>query len=175
MMTSQSPQEFSTQMSMFLSETRNLLRKHGALFDKFTGDGFIAYFNDAMCHRHGPSGRDESFVAFIREYLNFSIPFFREWVSTLKQGSNKPMGLAMGVDLGKVSFRNPGYHFVAVGEAIVLASRLADEACAEEIIVNNSLYETLCGISNLNFKKRDLNHRKELGTISAWSMCLLKA
>jgi class 3 adenylate cyclase len=175
MMTSESPRDFSNWMDEFLSKTRQLLRKHGALFDKFTGDGFIAYFSDAICSRHGASGRDVSFVAFIREYLQFSTPFFRKWGSTLKQRSTEPIGLGMGADLGVVSFENPNYHFVAVGEAIVLASRLVDVARAEEILVSEAVYETLSSISDLTFENRHLKHDKlpQPNPNWAWSMSLL--
>ena len=150
------PIEFAGRINTFIAETRRLLDKHGGFFDKFTGDGFIAYFNNEISNWH-VANRDESFLGFIREYQDFSVPYFQEWKRHLKKLPNVPIGLAIGADLGIVSFQNFNYHLVAVGEPIVWASRMAEVAKAGEIIINNLLYEELHKRDDVSFQE----HQKE--------------
>ncbi len=43
------PKSFSDRMVRFITKTCELVEKHTGFFDKFTGDGFIVYFNEAVC------------------------------------------------------------------------------------------------------------------------------
>ncbi len=69
----------------------------------------------------------------------------------------------MGADLGLVSFQNLKYHLVAVGEPIVWASRMAACACANEVVVNNLLFEVLNGREGLEFTRREASTKSGEG------------
>ena len=161
-------QDFSRRMVEFISKTRSVLDHYGGFFDKFTGDGFIGYFNESICELYGSSYID-SFIGFIREFTTFSNAHFREWVKFVRKIPGQPVGLAVGADLGRVSFQSLNYHVVAVSEAIVWASRMASAAKAEEVLVNNLLYQTLRQRTDLVFDGREAS-TKSGESFQAWKM-----
>jgi CheY-like chemotaxis protein len=161
-------QDFSGRMVEFIAKTRSVLNKHGGFFDKFTGDGFLGYFNESICEIYG-SNYIDSFVGFIREFTAFSKSHFREWVKFVRKIPGEPIGLAVGADLGRVSFQSLNYHVVAVSEAIVWASRMASAAKAEEVLVNNLLYQTLRQRNDLDFQCHAAN-TKSGESFQAWKL-----
>lgn len=72
----------------------------------------------------------------------------------MKKLPAEPIGLAIGADLGIVSFQNLNHHLVAVGDAVVWASRMASGASANEILVNNLLFEALRDTTGVRFEER---------------------
>jgi CheY-like chemotaxis protein/class 3 adenylate cyclase len=161
-------QDFTRRMVEFISQTRLMLDKHGGFFDKYTGDGFIGYFNETICELAG-SNYVDSFINFIRELTAFCNSHFREWVKFLRKTPGQTAGLAIGADLGRVSFQSLNYHVIAVGESIVWASRMASAARAEEALVNNLLHQLLCPRDDLNFESRESN-TKSGESFKAWQM-----
>jgi CheY-like chemotaxis protein/class 3 adenylate cyclase len=161
-------QDFSKRMVEFISKTRSVLDKHGGFFDKFTGDGFIGYFNESICELYG-SNYIDSFIGFIDEFTTFCNSHFREWVKFVRKLPGTAVGLAVGADVGSVSFQSLDYHVVAVGESIVWASRIASAAKAEEVLVNNLLYQRLRGRSDLHFQSRQAN-TKSGESFQAWTL-----
>ena len=150
-----SPAGFSNRMVRFVETTRYTLEKYGALFDKFTGDGFIAYFNETIC-RAAATDYLNAFISFLAEYLEFAGQHFQEWTRQVKRLPVEPIGLALGADLGIISFQNLNQHLFAVGDAIVWASRLASAAGANEVLVNNLLFEELSTNETLTFQQRSV-------------------
>jgi class 3 adenylate cyclase len=148
-----SPADFSNRMVQFITATRYCVERYGGVFDKFTGDGFIVYFNETICKAAGASYR-ESFISFLSESSDFSQDHFREWTRNVKKLPAEPIGLALGADLGTVVFQNLNNHLVAVGDPIVWATRLTASANANEILVNNLLYEALLKTGTLIFEDR---------------------
>lgn len=139
---SESPDSFFRFMSDFLSETRRIVDTHLGIFDKFTGDGFVAYFNQYLC---GKDDRDalDCFLGFVAEETAFANAHFAQWITEVRKLPDRNVGLAMGADLGKVAFRDMNNHFVAVGDAIVWASRMASEGAAGEVVMNNLLWRAV--------------------------------
>src|SRR5665213_4159729 len=161
-------QDFSKRMVEFISQTRSVLDKHGGSFDKFTGDGFIGYFNESICELSG-SNYIDSFTGFIQEFTAFCNAHFREWVKFVRKIPGQTVGLAVGADLGRVSFQSLHYHVVAVGESIVWASRMASAAKAEEVLINNLLYQTLRHRKDLQFESREAS-TKSGESFQAWKL-----
>lgn len=161
-------QDFSTRMVEFISTTRIVLDKHGGFFDKFTGDGFIGYFNESICEMYG-SNYVDSFIGFVREFTTFSNAHFREWVRFVRKIPAQTVGLAVGADLGRVSFQSLNFHVVAVSESIVWASRMASAARAEEVLVNNLLYQALRQRTDLMFESREAG-TKSGESFQAWNL-----
>jgi class 3 adenylate cyclase len=155
-------------MVEFISTTRSVLDNHGGFFDKFTGDGFLGYFNEAIGELSG-SNYIDSFVGFIREFTSFSNSHFREWVKFVRKLPGQAVGLAVGADLGRVSFQSLDYHVVAVSESIVWASRMASAAKAEEVLVNNLLYQTIRQRNDLVFESR-MASTKSGESFQAWQL-----
>lgn len=147
------PGDFSRRIVDFIMTTRQLIEKNDGFFDKFTGDGFLVYFNEAVC-RTGESNHFECFLSFVREELAFCSRHFAEWSRTIRKLPSTNVGLAIGADLGLVKFHDLDYHLVAVGGAIVWASRMASIASANEVIINNLLFSALEGRPGLRFEPR---------------------
>ena len=82
---------------------------------------------------------------------------------------SQAVGLAVGADVGRVSFQSLDYHVVAVSESIVWASRMASAAKAEEVLVNNLLYQALRQRKDLVFESREAS-TKSGESFQAWKM-----
>ncbi|MCG3196652.1 MAG: adenylate/guanylate cyclase domain-containing protein [Candidatus Omnitrophica bacterium] len=145
--------QFSHLMVEFIDRTQSLIDGHAGIFDKFTGDGFLAYFNDSVCRE---AGRDylSSFEQFLRDEAAFANKHFAAWTKAVRKLPPIPVGLAMGADLGFVEFRDLGNHLVAVGDAIVWAVRMTRVGGAGEVVVNNLLFHHLEGRPGLLFEER---------------------
>jgi CheY-like chemotaxis protein len=161
-------QDFSRRMVEFISKTRSLLDKHGGFFDKFTGDGFLGYFNESICEVNG-SNYVDSFLGFINEFTGFCNAHFRQWLKFVRKIPGQPVGLAVGADIGRLSFQSLDYHVVAVGESIVWASRMASAAKAEEVLVNNLLYQALRERNDVVFESREAT-TKSGESFQAWKL-----
>lgn len=150
----QDPKAFSERMVQFITTTRELIEKHAGFFDKFTGDGFIVYFNEAVCNAANLEYMD-CFVNFIRDEFHFATPLFDEWSRSIRKRPATEIGLAIGSDIGRVSFEDVHDHLVAVGDSIVWASRMASIANSNEVIVNNLLFAALDGRTDIKFQSRE--------------------
>jgi len=140
-----SPDDFSRRMVVFIQKTRDLIDANAGFFDKFTGDGFIVYFNEALCRAAGRSHIDR-FLRFVKAEAAFAQELFSDWAGLIRKRPTGPIGLAMGADIGKVAFHDVQDHLVAVGDAIVWAARMAEAANAGEVLVNNLLQSKLTAV-----------------------------
>jgi len=148
------PKAFSVRMVQFITTTRELIEKHAGFFDKFTGDGFIVYFNEAICNTAN-LGYIDCFLNFIRDEFHFATPLFDEWSRSIRKRPTTEIGLAIGADIGKVNFEDVHDHLVAVSNSIVWASRMASIANSSEAIVNNLLFAVLDGRTDIKFQSRE--------------------
>ncbi|MDX6404990.1 MAG: hypothetical protein QOH70_2445 [Blastocatellia bacterium] len=57
--------------------------------------------------------------------------------------------------MGIVSFQNLNHHLVAVGDAMVWASRMASCANANETVVNNFFFEALRNTAGVQLQERE--------------------
>lgn len=148
-----SPDDFSKRIVEFITTSRELIEKHYGFLDKFTGDGFIVYFNEVICASR-KKNFVECFLEFCRDELAFCRPHFLKWERTIRKVPNTEIGLTIGADLGIVKFSDLNHHLVAVGDAIVWAERMAAIGGAHEIVVNNLLYDLLCDVNGVAFESR---------------------
>jgi len=161
-----SPDDFSDRLEQFITTAHFTVEEYGGFFDKFTGDRFIAYFNQSICKVSGYSHID-GFLGFLRKYSDFATGHLREWVKHVKKLPDyRPMGLALGADLGTISLQKLNEHVIAVGDAIVWASRLASVAEGNEILVNNLLYEALRNRDGLTFEDRAATTKSGEGVLA---------
>ena len=133
-----SQNEFANRMVKFINHSREMIFQYGGVFDKFTGDGFICYFNKYISQL---INRDyiDSFLSFVKELQYYSSGYFSNWTKILKKLPTEDIGLAVGGDIGEIVFLDIYNHFVAVGESIVWAQRMSSAAKSNEIIINNLL------------------------------------
>lgn len=136
------PGEYSERIVKFIEETRNILKRNCGIYDRFTGDGFIAYFSEYMCKQQGKDFY-EMMLNSCREILAFSEPFFAEWTSTLRKLPDTEIGLAIGVDDGIVSYRDINNQLFAIGDACVWATRMNSAGFQGDVILNNIPYQRI--------------------------------
>ncbi len=146
------PVDYSSKMEQFITTTRKLIDIHGGFFDKFTGDGFIVYFNEEICKKVDLDYIN-CFINFIKDEMNFAIPFFKEWVRSIRKCPIENIGLALGADIGNIEFKNIKNHLIAVGDTIVWATRMASICPGNETLINNLLYSLLEDKENISLKQ----------------------
>lgn len=136
------PGEYSERIVKFIAETREILKRNCGIYDRFTGDGFIAYFSEYMCQQQGKDFYD-MMLKSCREIIEFSEPFFAEWASTLRKLPDTEIGLAIGVDDGVVSYRDINNQLFAIGDACVWATRMNAAGNKGDVVLNNIPYQTI--------------------------------
>jgi len=146
-----SADDFSERMVQFITHARSRIEELGGVFDKFTGDGYLAFFSEAVCTRLKQDYKS-SFLAFVREQHDFASAHFSNWLGSVRKQPTLPTGLAIGADIGQVAFLDKDNHLMAVGDCIVWATRMAAAASAGETVVNNLLHRALTDREGLQFE-----------------------
>lgn len=141
------PAEYCERIVRFMTETRDILKRHCGIYDRFTGDGFVAYFSEYMCKQQGKNFY-EMMLKTCREVIEFSEPFFAEWTSTLRKIPDTEIGVAIGVDDGVVSYRDINNQLFAIGDACVWATRMSAAGKQGDVLINNIPYQTIKGSLN---------------------------
>jgi class 3 adenylate cyclase len=145
------PPTFARIMKEFIDFSWVAVRSLGAWFDKFTGDGFLAYRPHGS-HVEGdrnptPAGAPSPTLAgvvFLADYIG---RYFNETTRQLLRRSarNWPSdaGIAIGVDSGGCNQTFIGDDLTLFGPPIVGAVRMVDCARAGELVVNFGLGQLL--------------------------------
>ncbi|GAI35381.1 unnamed protein product [marine sediment metagenome] len=135
-------ERFEELMIRFFNSIRDLFDKNLGIFDKFTGDGFLGYFNEYLCRERGKDFV-ECFLEFSRQCLEITEPLFNEWKRYVRKLPKQDIMLSMGADVGEIYFGDHHGHLVCIGDAIVWAQRMCSAAPASAIYVNNLLANLL--------------------------------
>jgi class 3 adenylate cyclase len=138
---------FAQVMDKFVSSVRQGIRRSGGWFDKFTGDGFLAYW---IVQRGPPDEYEERLVQTtgdVAHTANILIDLFHRRVLEDFRSNSRNLsggvGLSMGLDAG------PGYivkiadELTVVGSPVVGAVRMVNAAGPREILANVYLGERL--------------------------------
>jgi len=137
-----SPDFYREQMIGFLDEVRKILRDNYGIYDRFTGDGFIAYFNQYVCEQEGRDYYEMTLDA-CEKIQSFSKQYFDNWSNQIRKIPVEPIGLSLGIDSGVVSFKDIEGQFFAIGDACVWATRMCNAGKRGEIIFNNIPYHKI--------------------------------
>jgi class 3 adenylate cyclase len=121
---------------------RKIIKDNYGVFDKFTGDGFLCYFNSHLCEQLGKDYY-EQLIKACKEIMDFSNSFFSDWVKNIRKLPPNSSGLTIGIDSGVVKFRDLDNHLFAIGESIVWANRMSSAGEKEEIVLNNIPYHKI--------------------------------
>lgn len=122
----------------FTEAVRSLSGENGGWFDKFTGDGFLAFW----LYPDEPRMPAEAVTDFCLSVLSAS----EHLVTNLRRHArNFPIGvgLALGLDAGPCELVRIGDAVTVVGSPVVGATRMASGARAGEVILNIHLAELL--------------------------------
>ena len=135
-------ERFEDMMIRFFESIRDLFDKNLGIFDKFTGDGFLGYFNEYLCRERGKDFV-ECFLKFSRQCLEITESLFNEWKRYVRKLPDQDIMLSMGADVGEIYFGDRHGHLVCIGDVIVWAQRMCSAAPASSIYVNNLLANLL--------------------------------
>ncbi len=133
---------FRDKILEFTTKMRAIIKNNYGIFDKFTGDGFICYFNSELCKKFDK----DYYVQLIKatkEIMLFSETFFSEWIKHIRKIPPNSSGLTLGIDSGIVKFRDLDNHLFAISDAIVWANRMSSAGKKGEIILNNIPYHKI--------------------------------
>ncbi|MCI4352654.1 MAG: hypothetical protein L3K14_04620 [Thermoplasmata archaeon] len=122
----------------FTEAVRNLANDQHGWFDKFTGDGFIAFW---IQRTDPPPG-----VTLVPEFCQTVMPAADSFIANLRKNSrNFPVGvgLSIGIDSGPCQLVRVGDSLTIVGSPIVGATRMVAGARARQTLVNVYLGQAL--------------------------------
>jgi class 3 adenylate cyclase len=135
-------ERFAQVMDKFVSSVKQGILRSGGWFDKFTGDGFLAYW---IVQPDGPDARgfEERLVQttgdvthtagiLIELFHRRVLEDFRENSRNLSGG----VGLAIGLDAGPAYLVKIADEFTVVGPPVVGAVRMATAAVPREVLAN---------------------------------------
>jgi len=136
-------ERFAQVMDKFVSSVRRGITRSGGWFDKFTGDGFLAYW---IVQNAQPDASSEGFVqtagdvadaarALIDLFHNRVLEDFRDNARNLSAG----VGLSIGLDAGPGYLMKIADELTIVGPPVVGAVRMVTAAAEPREIVANVL------------------------------------
>ena len=131
-----SPNSYREQIIGFLTEVRKILLEDYGIYDRFTGYGYIAYFNSFVCRM---GGRDyyEMTLDACKRIQEFSEDYFDNWSRQIRKIPIEPIGLSIGIDCGIVDFKDIDDQLFAIGDACVWATRMCNAGKRGQVIFNN--------------------------------------
>ena len=131
-----SPEYYREQIIGFLDEVKKILRSDYGIYDRFTGDGFIAYFNQYVCEQEGCDYYEMTLDA-CKRIQSFAEQYFQNWSNQIRKIPVEPIGLSLGIDSGRIDFKDIDGQFFAIGDACVWATRMCNAGKRGDIIFNN--------------------------------------
>lgn len=127
---------FADILTSFIGAAKNYIQNLGGWFDKFTGDGFLAYWptDSEQIQKHAKS---------VSRFCGDTLRLFRDQISSdLKSNSrNFPSraGISIGVDVGPLHLMKVAGDLTIVGHPVVGAVRMVGMADPYEIFANVSV------------------------------------
>lgn len=134
---------FADTLNQFVSEIGKFVRKHDGWWDKFTGDGYLAYW---MFDAWEDTRRVNEMIAILDACHLMVEVFEHQVLDALRANSrNFPhdVGLSLGLDAGPTYLVEIANDLTIVGPSVVGAVRMVSNAAPGEIIANNYLGEYL--------------------------------
>jgi class 3 adenylate cyclase len=134
------PYGFASTLERFTERARKTTWDHGGVFDKFTGDGFLAYWSFTSRSKDSVLRKIFRAVRTLHsEFVERDVPQFR----ANSQNFVGTVGLAIGLDEGPTNVVAMADDPTIVGPAVVGAVRMVAVAEPKEILANVQLGEYL--------------------------------
>ena len=130
-----SPNDYRLNMVSYIDKVRKIVLSKMGIFDIFTGDGFICYFNDYLSKMF----YEDFYLTVIDTCIQIqdeSKLFFEKWQRELLKSPSDTIGLSIGIDSGKMDFSDDRMIF-AIGTPAVWATRMCSAGNAGDIVLNN--------------------------------------
>jgi class 3 adenylate cyclase len=124
---------FADILTSFVNAAKNYIQNANGWFDKFTGDGFLAYWPNGF---ESLETQAHSVSQFCRDTLNF----FRDHVSVdFKENSrnfSKKVGVSIGIDAGPLNLLPVAGDLTVIGHPVVGAVRMVGMSAPYEVFAN---------------------------------------
>ena len=166
MLKAKSPELYAKFISKVATNLRKVILDNHGVFDKFTGDGILAFFPEFY------SGNDAGVLC-----AKSAIECHKVFEEIYKDSRNcfntisKDIGLGIGIDYGKISFQKIVKEFVIVGSPVVYACRMSS-AKKGQTLLNQSAYEKLYDNHNFKFDETEIEIKHD-GVCLAYKLTLL--
>lgn len=137
MLKAREPQLFAKFISELSNGLREIILANHGVFEKFTGDGVLAFFPDFY------TGTDGGYYAITaaEECQRFFTQHYRQSYSCFESVlSLSDVGLGIGIDYGQISLERVGDEISIVGKPVVYACRMASTK-AGTTLLNQRAYE----------------------------------
>ena len=157
-----SPKEFAAFMTILCKDLEMIIKDSYGVFDKFTGDGVLAFFPDFFSGKDGGyyaiSSADRCHKIFEERYKEFRSSF----ISVLKD-----VGLGIGIDYGPAHLVQMAGGLTVVGAPVVYACRMSG-APAGTTLLNQPGYEKVSERFSAQcfFREPELNIKNEGVTLA---------
>lgn len=132
------PQAFALTIGNFVSASRQIIGERGGWFDKFTGDGFLAYWI-------ADTAGSDQYLAALSHALQVSdraINAFNESIVPALRNSSRyhsrAVGLSIGIDSGEAHLVKIADELTIVGGTVVGAVRMVSAAGSSQVVLNVS-------------------------------------
>lgn len=167
MLKARSPGLFAEFLSKLTKELFRCVIENGGVFDKFTGDGILAFFPENFCGEdygyRAVKAAQDCHDAFEKAYLDSRRSF-----SAVLNG----IGLGIGIDHGTVRLLRAAEGLTVVGVPVVYACRLSG-AEPKHTLLNQPAYEVLSDKYGKQLKINESSlHIKHEGEILAYDVSL---
>jgi class 3 adenylate cyclase len=132
------PEEVLGVLRAYHSTVGEVVQTRGGTIEHFAGDGLMAFFNDPTLLE----GHERVAVAAAIELRDRFEALAADW---RKQGYDLGLGIGIATGyatLGRIGFEGR-YDYGAVGNVVILASRLSDAAEADDILISQRLQAAL--------------------------------
>jgi len=134
-----SPDEIASLLNEYFTEMVEIVFEYGGTLDKFMGDAMMAIWGAPLHRPDDPDRAARAAVAMQRELRLRN----EEWG---RQG-RRPLTVGIGLQAGEVFAGNIGsdrrLEYTVIGDAVNTAAHLCSEAGPGEILLGETLYQTL--------------------------------
>jgi class 3 adenylate cyclase len=169
MLKARSPQLYAEFITSLCVELTNIILRNYGIFDKFTGDGILAFFPDFYSGQDAPyfvmKAADECHEFFFKQYKQK-----RECFDSILLD----IGLGIGIDYGYAHLVNIQDGLTVIGTPVVYACRMSG-AKAGQTLINQPAYEVISQNYSkyVDFQESELDIKHE-GKILAYLASLNK-
>ncbi len=165
MLKARTPEAFAQFITDLSAELMQIVTDAYGVFDKFTGDGILAFFPDFY------TGKDAAYYV-IRACDQCHMAFDRLYRASRKSFSSvlKDVGLGIGIDFGEVHLVQVAGGLTVVGEPVVYACRLSGTSSGSTLL-NQPAYEIVSeGFSSFCFVQETDIEIKHEGRMLAYDL-----
>ena len=139
-----SPERYAEFIDGIVYCAKSIITKHGGFFDKDTGDGIVSHFCNLNDIGNIRAEREKTIRAFecAKEIIERTSVLCKDFQPELAL-KMKGLGGAIGLHCGSSVWLADRNQIRAIGDSVVLASRLCGNAPVEGILLSNTSFEKI--------------------------------